>query len=383
MPNDGEQLERLRAALASRYHILSRAGSGGSASVYLAEDLKHDRQVAIKVLRPEVAAAIGAQRFLREIQIAAHLAHPHILPLHDSGEADGFVYYVMPYVPGESLRDRLGREHQLPISEAVQIVREVADALGYAHSLGFVHRDIKPENILFMGGHAVVADFGVAAITGVVAGTRLTETGMAVGTPLYMSPEQVTGQGDIDGRSDIYSLGCVLYEMLAGEPPFSARNAQAVLARKLSEPVPLLTDARASVSPGLERVLHRALARLPADRFTTAGEFAAAVTQGESSLARVPGAERRADHAAGQHGAPSRRTLIITAGVLVLVLATVTWSLRGGDGQWLQGRTADLADPGTRGSPPSPCSRSRTWALPRMHTLQPECRTKSRAGSAR
>ena len=277
MSDHTEKFERLRAALASRYRIVREAGQGGMATVYLAEDLKHDRRVAVKVLRPELAAALGPERFLREIQISAALAHPHILPLHDSGEADGFVYYVMPYVEGETLRDRLVRQRQLPIGEAVRIVQEVADGLGYAHSLGVVHRDIKPENILFMGGHAVVADFGVATALGKAGGARLTATGWSVGTPMYMSPEQAMGQGDVDGRSDTYSLGCVLYEMLTGEPPFSASNPQAVLAKKLSEPLPRLSSLRETVSPALEEAVRRALARTPADRFGTAAEFASAV----------------------------------------------------------------------------------------------------------
>jgi len=221
------------------------------ATVYLAQDLKHDRRVAVKVLRPELAVALGPERFLREIQIAAVLTHPHILPLHDSDQADGFVFYVMPYVEGETLRDRLVRQHQLPIGEAVRIVQDVADGLAYAHRLGVVHRDIKPENILFMGEHAVVADFGVATALGVAQGARLTESGLALGTPVYMSPEQAMAQGDVDGRSDTYSLACVLYEMLTGDPPFGGSSPQAVLARKLSEPPPRLSTVRETVSPAL------------------------------------------------------------------------------------------------------------------------------------
>ena len=232
MRDQGEHLERLQAALTSRYRIIRELGRGGMATVYLALDLKHERQVAVKVLRPVLAAALGPERFLREIQIAAVLAHPHILPLHDSGEADGFVYYVMPYVEGESLRDRLSREPQLPIGEAVRIASEVADGLAYAHRLGFVHRDIKPENILFMGGHAVLADFGVATAVGAASNPRLTETGLVVGTPAYMSPEQATGQQEVDGRSDTYGLACVLFEMLAGEAPFRAPTAHATLATR-------------------------------------------------------------------------------------------------------------------------------------------------------
>ena len=283
MRDHADQFERLRAALASRYRIVREAGQGGMATVYLAEDLKHDRRVAVKVLSRELAAALGPERFLREIQIAAVLAHPHILPLHDSGEADGFVYYVMPFVEGETLRDRLVRQRQLPIGEAVRIVQEVADGLAYAHGLGVVHRDIKPENILFMGGHAVVADFGVATAVGQAGGARLTESGLAVGTPVYMSPEQAMGQGDVDGRSDTYSLGCMLYEMLTGDPPFGGSSPQAVVAKKLTEPVPRLSSLRETVSPALEEAVRRALARMPADRFGTAAEFASAAAEAVAS----------------------------------------------------------------------------------------------------
>jgi serine/threonine-protein kinase len=288
VPDHTEQLERLRSALASRYRILREIGRGGMATVYLAEDLRHDRRVAVKVLRPDLAAALGPERFLREIQIAALLAHPHILPLHDSGEVDGFVYYVMPYVEGESLRDRLASQHQLPIAEAVRIVQEVADGLGYAHSRGVVHRDIKPENILFMGGHAVIADFGVATAVGVAGGARLTGTGLSVGTPLYMSPEQAMGEGDVGGSSDTYSLGCVLYEMLTGDPPFAASSPRAVLARKLSEPAPRLSILRETVSPSLEQTVRQALASVPADRFATVAAFASAVAEAASDTAAQP-----------------------------------------------------------------------------------------------
>ena len=238
---------RLQAALVARYALDRELGHGGMATVYLAQDLKHGRPVAIKVLRPELAAALGAERFLREIEIAARLTHPHILPLHDSGEANGFLYYVMPYLEGESLRDRLNREPQLPVEEAVRIAREVASALSYAHSHDVVHRDIKPENILLSGGEAVVADFGIARAI-VAAGTeKLTDTGLAVGTPGYMSPEQATAEAHIDGRADTYALGCVLYEMLAGHPPFLGTTAQEVLARHTLDPVPPLRTIRRAV----------------------------------------------------------------------------------------------------------------------------------------
>jgi Protein kinase domain len=246
------------------------------ALVYLAEDLKNHRQVAIKVLRPELAASLGPQRFLREIQTAARLVHPGILPLHDSGEAAGQLYYVMPFVEGESLRDRLVREHQLPLEDALRITREVADALSYAHSLGVVHRDIKPDNILFQAGHAIVSDFGIARAVTAAGGETLTDTGLAVGTPAYMSPEQASAARDVDARSDVYSLACVLYEMLAGEPPFTGPTAQAIVAKKLSGKPPRVSVVQDSVPLAVEAALATALARTPADRFPTALQFATA-----------------------------------------------------------------------------------------------------------
>ena len=294
------------------------------ATVYLADDLKHDRRVALKVLRPELAMALGAERFLREIQIAAVIAHPHILPLHDSGEEDGFVFYVMPYVEGETLRDRLKREGQLPVGDALRIVREVADGLTHAHGLGIVHRDIKPENILFLGGHAVIADFGVATAVGVSASTRLTESGFAVGTPIYMSPEQALGEDDVDGRSDTYSLGCMLYEMLAGEPPFGGANHQAVLARKLSETAPRLSTVRDTVSPALEAAVRRSLAKAPVDRFATAAEFAAAATRGEALDTPADSPTGRAVVA----GAPMARSAYIMLAAVAVVLLGTVWLFR-------------------------------------------------------
>ena len=275
---------RLGDALTGRYVIERELGAGGMATVYLALDVRHERRVAIKVLRPDLAAVLGAERFLREIQIAAQLNHPHILGLIDSGSfpdaaggASECPYYVMPYVEGESLRDRLGRELQLPLEDALTIAREVADALGYAHSRGIVHRDIKPENILLSGGHAVVADFGIARAVGTAGGTRLTETGMSIGTPSYMSPEQSLGQ-EVDGRTDIYALACVLYETLVGEPPYTGPTAQAIIARRLSEPVPSLRVVRDGVPPVVEVAIKKALARTPADRFATAMKFTEALT---------------------------------------------------------------------------------------------------------
>jgi TolB-like protein len=279
-----ELQSRAGAALADRYRIERELGRGGTSIVYLAEDLRHGRLVAVKVLYPELAASLGPARFLREVEIAAGLTHPHILPLYDSGTAEGFLYYVMPYVEGESLRHRLRREIQLPVDEAVRIAREVAEALGHAHRHGIVHRDIKPENILLEGDHAVVADFGVARAIETAASERLTETGLAVGTAAYMSPEQAAGRGRVDGRSDIYSLGCVLFEMLAGEPPFSGGTAQAIVAKHLQAPVPDLRVVRATTSRELQRVVTRALAKVPADRYPSAHEFAGAL---ETAAARV------------------------------------------------------------------------------------------------
>jgi serine/threonine-protein kinase len=268
--------ERLRTALADRYALERELGRGGMAVVFLARDPRHDRAVAIKVLLDEIAAALGADRFLREIQIAAKLHHPHILPLYDSGAAGDLLYYVMPYVEGESLRQRLDRETQLPLDDALAITRQVAGALAYAHSHDVVHRDIKPENILLESGEAVVADFGIARAITAAGGDKLTQTGIAIGTPLYMSPEQAGG-GAVDGRSDLYSLACVLYEMLAGHPPFLGGTAQAILARHALDPVPPLRTARGTVSGAVEQALTRALAKAPADRYATVLQFAEAL----------------------------------------------------------------------------------------------------------
>ena len=250
------------------------------ATVYLARDLRHRRPVALKVLHPELAYALGADRFLREIEVAANLSHPHILPLFDSGEVEGLLYYVMPYVEGESLRDKLTRQTQLPIDEALRITREVADALDYAHGQGVIHRDIKPENILLSGGHALVADFGMAQAVGQLATERLTETGLAVGTAAYMSPEQATGERQLDGRSDVYSLGCVVYEMLVGEPPYTGPTAQVIIAKRICDPVPLVRRVRSSVPEHVDRAVSQALAIVPADRPATAAEFARALQPG-------------------------------------------------------------------------------------------------------
>jgi serine/threonine-protein kinase len=325
-----DTLERLNTALADRYAIERELGQGGMATVYLARDLKHDRAVAVKVLRPELAIALGADRFLREITTTAQLAHPHILPLLDSGGTGAqahrgtgeFLYYVMPYVEGESLRDRLLREKQLPLEDALQLTREVADALSYAHSHGVVHRDIKPENILLQSGHAVVADFGIARAIAAAGSARLTETGLAVGTPAYMSPEQASASADLDGRSDLYSLGCVLYEMLAGEPPFTGHSAQAVVAKRLSTPAPRISILRDKVPAHVEQALDTALARTPADRFATAAQFRDALgtagAQGHRGTG-APGHGRTDVPAYRRTGAPwSLLTRwLVAAGVLV------------------------------------------------------------------
>src|SRR3989442_5112570 len=259
-----EPLVELRSALANRYTIERELGRGGMATVYLAEDLKHHRKVAIKILNPELAAALGPERFLREIEIAAGLTHPHILPLHDSGEAGGLLYYVMPFVEGQTLRGRLEREKQLPLEDALAITRDIAEALSYAHSHSVVHRDIKPENILFQVGHAVVSDFGIARAITAAAGARLTETGIAIGTPGYMSPEQASGREPVDGRSDLYSLGGVLYEMLAGGAPVYRPVAGGICRPHSSAPPPRGGAMRAAVTPAVEQAVARALAQTPA-----------------------------------------------------------------------------------------------------------------------
>ena len=272
-------LDRLTAALSDRYRLERELGQGGMATVYLAHDLRHDRQVALKVLKPELAAVIGAERFLQEIRTTANLQHPHILPLHDSGQVDGTVFYVMPFVQGESLRDRLTRDKQLPVDEAMRVAREVADALGYAHERGIIHRDIKPENILLQRGHALVADFGIALAASKTGTSRMTETGMSLGTPHYMSPEQAMGDRDLGPRSDVYALGCVCYEMLCGEPPFTGPTPQAIVARVMTEAPRSLRSQRQTVPENVEAAVLQALEKLPADRFGTAAEFAAALGQ--------------------------------------------------------------------------------------------------------
>jgi eukaryotic-like serine/threonine-protein kinase len=265
------------AALAERYRLVRELGRGGMATVYLAQDLRHDRPLALKVVHPDLTPALGRERFLREIRLAARLNHPHILSVHDSGEAAGQLWYTMPWIEGESLRQRLSREKQLPVEEALEIARDVASALGCAHQHGIVHRDIKPENILLASSEAVVADFGIAKALSAAAGDQsLTETGLALGTPSYMSPEQAAGE-TVDARTDIYALGCVLYEMLAGEPPYTGPTAQAIIARRFTEPVPRVRRLRETVPVAVEQALLKALAKSPSDRFATPAELVAAL----------------------------------------------------------------------------------------------------------
>jgi len=294
-------LDRLRTALANRYRVDREIGRGGMANVFLAHDLKLDRPVALKVLRSDVTEVLGSERFLREIRLTAKLEHPHILAIHDCGEADGLLYYVMPYVEGESLRHRLDREKQLGVEEALQFSREVADALSHAHAHGVIHRDIKPENILLQSGHAVVADFGIARAIDHAGGEKLTGTGIALGTPAYMSPEQAAGSKDLDGRSDLYALGCVLFEMLAGRPPFVGPTADNMIYQHLTAAPPSITDIRPSVPSWVTAALERSLAKTPADRFNPVAQFTEAIAP------RVTGAEAPASQAGPERATTKRR----------------------------------------------------------------------------
>jgi serine/threonine-protein kinase len=271
------ELERVTVALADRYRVRREIGQGGMATVYLADDLRHGREVAVKILRDEMAASLGAERFLREIRTVAQLSHPHIIPLYDSGERDGFLFYVMPFVEGESLRTLLDREGPLDIAQALRIAREVADGLAYAHRRGVIHRDIKPDNIMLSGGHALIADYGIARTLSTTTGETLTQSGLSVGTPLYMSPEQAAGDPDVDQRSDVYALGCVLYEMLTREPPFGGPTFQAIVVRHATSPVPSARAVRDTVPGAVDRLIARAMAKVPADRFPTAESFAEAI----------------------------------------------------------------------------------------------------------
>jgi eukaryotic-like serine/threonine-protein kinase len=324
-------LNRLQAALADRYRVERELGRGGMATVYLAHDLKHDRQVAIKTLHTELSAYIGADRFLREVKLVARLSHPHILPLHDSGAADGLLFYVMPFVEGESLRDRLRREKQLPVELALRLTREIADALHYAHAHGVIHRDIKPENILLQSGHAVVADFGIARAVDAAGGEKLTETGLALGTPAYMSPEQVSGD-QVDARSDVYSLGCVLYEMLAGQPPFIGPTGESVLRQHLIADSPDVSRIR-PVPAFVSSALARAMAKTPADRFSDTQEFA------DSLTLTGPGPATSAKPDRAQPARRSRRRLVPLGAVgIVVLLGLLEATTRVGRGLWARTR---------------------------------------------
>ena len=333
--------DRLAAALSRSYRLDRELGAGGMATVYLAHDLKHDRDVAIKVLHPDLGAALGGERFLTEIRTTARLQHPHILPLLDSGEADGLLYYVMPLVTGETLRARL----QLPIADAVRIAREVASALDYAHRQNVIHRDIKPENILLHDGSALVADFGIALAVQSAGGQRMTQTGLSLGTPQYMSPEQAMGERSIDARSDIYALGAVTYEMLAGDAPFMGSSVQAIVAKVLSEKPTALHTLRDTVPEHIEAAVLTALAKLPADRFASAAEFATALGAAASTT-MVSGARRAAP--------PSRaaRVLRVVPWVVAAAAGFGWWrgagSIRGDDWGWCNGRRV------------APCVRSRS-----------------------
>jgi len=318
-----EITERLSTALADRYKIESHLGEGGMANVYLAEDLKHHRKVAVKVLRPELAAVLGAERFVKEIETTANLQHPHILPLFDSGEADSFLYYVMPFIDGETLRDKLNRETQLGIDEAVGITTAIADALDYAHRNNVIHRDIKPENILLHDGRPMVADFGIALALSAAAGGRMTETGLSLGTPHYMSPEQATAEKDLTNRSDIYSLGCVLYEMLTGEPPHTGASAQAIVMKIVSEDVQPVTELRKTVPPNVAAATTKSLEKLAADRFETAKAFAEALMNPAFTLPTTQAAAVAGAAASG----PWNRLSMALAGIAGVLALALGWAL--------------------------------------------------------
>ncbi len=321
MPDLRAQLE---AGLAGHYALARELGRGGMATVFLATDLKHDRPVAFKILHPDLAQTLGPERFQREIRLAARLQHPHILTVHDSGETSGHLWFTMPFVEGESLRERLRRERQLPLTDALRVTREAAQALQYAHEHGVVHRDIKPENLLLTrDGNTLVADFGIARALG-AAEDGLTQTGMSVGTPAYMSPEQATGDPTLDARSDIYSLGAVLYEMLAGEPPYSGPTVQAMLMKRLSEPVPSVRSGRPAIPEAVDLAVRKSLAVVPADRYATAAEFAQAL---EQAVSATSGATAAVTPAAAVQANPGRRKRLpaVLAGAAVAVAALFGW----------------------------------------------------------
>ena len=308
---------QLEAGLGAHYALERELGRGGMATVFLARDLKHDRPVALKVLHPELAASLGPDRFQREIRMAARLQHPHILTVLDSGEAGGRLWFTMPFVEGESLRDRLRRERQLPVEDALRVAREAAQALQYAHDHGIVHRDIKPENLLLTGdGNTLVADFGIARVLGGPADEKLTETGLAVGTPAYMSPEQAAGDRSLDARTDVYSLGAVLYEMLAGEPPYTGATTQAMLVKRLTEPAPSVRAVRPTVSDAVDAAIRKALAPVAADRFASAAELARALvpsapTQPMAAVPAPPPATRAATTSPAGHPGHRHRSVVL------------------------------------------------------------------------
>lgn len=321
---DMDAAARLDAALEGRYRVEDKLGEGGMATVYLAEDLRHGRRVALKILKPDLAAVVGSERFLAEIRTTAKLQHPHILPLFDSGEADGFLYYVMPYVEGDSLRQRLERERPLPVDEAVDIAVDVAEALDYAHRQGVVHRDIKPANILMLDGKPVIADFGIALAVGAAGGGRITETGLSLGTPHYMSPEQATGEPHVGAATDVYALGCVLHEMLVGEPPFTGSTPQAVLGKIVTGDRPSARDHRSAVPLHVDAVVRRTLERIPADRFSTAQELADAL--GDPTF-------RHGSEEASRRSAGRRDVAVAGWGLAAVLCVALAWSLWSGGGE--------------------------------------------------
>ena len=321
MPNT---VARLNSALEGRYHLERKLGEGGMAAVYLADDLRHERKVAVKVLKPELAAVVGAERFLAEIKTTANLQHPHILPLFDSGEADGNLFYVMPYLEGETLRDRLERERQLPVSDAVRIAENMAEALSYAHQRGVVHRDIKPANVLMQAGRPVIADFGIALAVNRGSGARLTETGLSLGTPHYMSPEQATGDQRVGPATDVYALGCVLYEMLVGSPPYTGGTAQAVLGQILTGDAKPVTEHRATVPPNVAAAVRCALEKVPADRFASGDDFAQAL--------RNPSFRYGTESQGALGGSPWNPLTLGMASALILLLVYVGVFARSADG---------------------------------------------------
>jgi len=324
VPSPTKQSDRLNTALAGRYRIERELGAGGMATVYLAEDLKHDRKVAIKVLKPELAAVLGAERFVVEIKTTAAMSHPHILPLFDSGTADGFLFYVMPYIEGETIRDKLNRETQFGVDEAVRIAREVADALDYAHRHGVIHRDIKPENILLHDGRAMVMDFGIALAVSAAAGGRMTETGLSLGTPHYMSPEQATAEKEITARADQYSLASVLYEMLTGNPPHTGASAQQIIMKIITEPAESVTKYRKAVPANVAATVAKALEKLPADRFESAKAFADALGNTGFTNATAAISDVRAARASVFRSGP----FLVAASVAVIAIMFALWGWR-------------------------------------------------------